>query len=98
MPVLSYDDLPQAEQEVIAALLDLGYGLEDLAMAVSQGRELQLAGTPGSVAAAMHYLFAASAGARAVLPELIDRYEGDGVEVEALLERAWKSLGVVDLH
>jgi hypothetical protein len=98
MPVLAFDDLPEAEQEVIAALLDLGFGLEDLAMALSQGRELQLVGSAGSVAAVTHYLFASGTGARAVLPELIDRYEGDEVEVEALLEKAWKSLCVVDLH
>jgi len=98
LPVLDYDGLPQAEQELIAALLDLGYGLEDLAQAISQGRELQLAGTAGSVAATTHYLFAAGTGARAVLQELIDRYDADGVEVEAMLERAWKQLGVVDLN
>ncbi len=97
MPVLDFDALPQAEQELIAALLDLGYGLEDLAQAVSMGRELQLTGTAGSVAAATHYLFATSTGGRAVVQELIDRYEGDGVEVESLLERAWRALGVVEL-
>jgi len=97
LPVRDYDSLPPAEQELIAALLDLGFGLEDVAQAVSMGRELQLTGSTGTVAAACHYLFAAGTGARAVLEELIDRYDADGVELETLLERAWKRLGVVDL-
>lgn len=98
LPVLDYDGLPASEQELIAALLDLGYGLEDVAQAVSLGRELQLTGSAGSVAAATHFLFASGAEDRAVIQELIDRYAADGVEVEALLEKGWRALGVVDLH
>ena len=97
LPVLDFDELPLSEQAVIAALLDLGYGLEDVALAVSQARELQFDGPEGSVAAATHYLFAASKGVRVGLSELLDRYEADLFEVDDLLHRAWKVLGVMGL-
>jgi hypothetical protein len=97
LPVLEYDGLPAAEQELIAALLDLGYGLEEVAQAVSLGRELQLTGSSGSVATACHFLYASGSGTRAVLQELLDRYDGDGIEVEVLLERGWASLWPDDL-
>ena len=97
LPVLDFDELPLSEQAVIAALLDLGYGLEDVALAVSQARELQFDGPEGSVAAATHYLFAASKGVRVGLSELLDRYEADLFEVDDLLHRAWRVLGVMGL-
>ncbi len=97
LPVLDFDELPLSEQAVIAALLDHGYGLEDVALAVSQARELKFDGPDGSVAAATHYLFAASKGSRVALTELLERYDADVFEVDDLLHRAWKVLGTMGL-
>ncbi len=92
LPVLDFDGLPAAEQEIIAALLDLEFGLDEISRAVSMGRELQLTGSPGSVAAVCHFLFVTGEGRQVLLEELIERYSADAAEVEAILDRSWRVL------
>lgn len=94
LPYRDYDALSEMEQEVCAGLQHDGYRIDEIGSAVLLGRQAQLAGQPGEVAAAVHAAFDYACGRPASIPALADRYEAEAVRVATLLEDA---IGRLDL-
>jgi len=100
LPIIRYGDLEIVEQEVVAGFLDTGFRLDETASAVSLLRKSDLVASPGSIAAACHFVFdrlyigdeplTDENDWDHLLMELCDRYEGgleEAADLVAQLER-----------
>ena len=88
LPYRDYDRLSEMEQELTAGLQHDRYRIDEIASAVLLGRDAELEGLPGEVAAAVHAAFDYACGRPASIPDLAERYEADAVQVATLLEEA----------
>ena len=87
LPIRSYGNLPESEQELIVGLLDTGFRVDEVAAAVTMRRQLHIEGHPGTVAAACHAAYEQLVDTRPVgysdrrygtrLVELCERYEAE---------------------
>jgi hypothetical protein len=86
LPLLSFDDLPPSEQELIVGLIDDGYRLDEVAGVVHLLRTEAPEGDPGTVAAACHLAWARLCGEPAFAAHLIDRYGAEPGDVYDMLD------------
>jgi len=95
LPIIRYGDLAIAEQEIVAGFLDTGFRLDETASAISLLRKSGLVASPGSIAAACHFVFdrlyigdeplTSEKDWDEQLTRLCDRYEGGLVEAAELV-------------
>ena len=97
LPVQHFGDLSVAEQEIVAGFLDTGFRLDETASAISLLREAELVASPGSIAAACHFVFerlyigdepmSLETNWDDILTRHCDRYEGGLDEAADLVEQ-----------
>ena len=87
LPFRDYDALGEAEQDLVAGLLDEGHSLDELAAAVLLLRDANVVDEPESLAAAAHAAYTYALGQPCHLPSLAARYGTDAVAVAMLMER-----------
>ena len=95
LPFRDYDALGEAEQDLVAGLLDEGHHLDEIAAAVLLLRDANVAEEPNTLAAAGHAAYTYAAGQPCHLPSLADRYGTEAVAVAMLLERITTQLELI---
>ncbi len=95
LPFRDYDALGEAEQDLVAGLLDEGHSLDELAAAVLLLRDANVTDEPEILAAGTHAAYTYALGQPCHLPSLADRYGTDAVAVAMLMERITTRLELV---
>jgi hypothetical protein len=90
LPVLNFGEVCAAEQELLVGLQDAGFRIDEVAAALRMGRDFEVIGSPGAVAAACHATYEQLVDTRPAglsdrkyggrIVELCDRYDADITE------------------
>jgi hypothetical protein len=90
LPVLNFGGVCAAEQELLVGLQDAGFRIDEVAAALRMGRDFEVIGSPGAVAAACHATYEQLVDTRTTglsdrkyggrVVELCDRYDADITE------------------
>jgi|GEM_PF-2555997 len=90
LPILNFGGVCAAEQELLVGLQDTGFRIDEVAAALRMGRDLEVVGSPGAVAAACHATYEQLVDTRPAglsdrryggrIVELCDRYDADITE------------------
>lgn len=86
LPLQLFDELSEAEQELVVGLIDDGYRLDEVAAVLHLGRSVGLEGAPGDVAAACHLSWARLCGEPVFTAHIIERYGAEAEAVSLLME------------
>ena len=90
LPVLDFGGVCAAEQELLVGLQDAGFRIDEVAAALRMGRDFEVVGSPGAVAAACHATYEQLVDTRPAglsdrkyggrIVELCDRYDANITE------------------